>query len=412
MPKVNAPGWCRGLRTPSRYKVIYGGRGSGKSRNVATELLLRAASAPLRILCCREIQRSISDSVKRLLDDRIRELEYLNITKTGFFKSTQNAITTSFGSLILFAGLRANPDTIKSMEGVDFCWVEEAQTISRESLDILIPTIRKENSEIWFTLNPRYETDPIYADFIAEDEPRTGTMLFNVNYDENPWFPKVLYEEMLYDLNKDRDKYNHIWRGQLLKHDNAKVFKHGSDWEIGEVPDPPVGTQLRYGADWGEGKTDPTTLVRSWTDFKKRIIYVDREWWALQAEYHDIGSGFRKTGAEDFTKQRPEHIRGDSSRPGLMKFLKKDAGLAIIPAKKGPGSVHDGVNYLKSFKIVVDPKCKHTIDELDHYKYKINKRTEEVTNDFEDKDNHCIDALRYAHEPEMHASRSRITMPD
>lgn len=410
MPRVRAPEWCRLLRQPSRYKVIYGGRGSGKSRNVATELLLRAASEPLRILCCREIQKSINDSVKKLLDDRRRELEYLDITSTGFFHSTKNSIITSFGSEFLFAGLRSNAESIKSLEGVDICWVEEAQTISRESLDILIPTIRKEGSEIWFTMNPRYEDDPIYADFIKEEEPRPGTVRRRVNYDENPWFPSVLYDEMMYDLNKDRDKYSHIWEGELLRHDNAKIFKHGSDWEIGEVPDPPDGVQLRYGADWGEGKSDPTTLTRSWTDLDKRIIYVDREWWALEAEYHNVVAGFKQTGGSDFTKARSDTIRCDSSRPGIMKFLRR-GGLLAIGAKKGPGSVQDGINYLKSFKIIVDPKCKHTIDEFDHYKYKINKRTEEILNDPEDKDNHCIDSLRYAHEPEMLASKSRITMP-
>lgn len=410
MPRVRAPEWCRLLRQPSRYKVIYGGRGSGKSRNVATELLLRAAHEPLRILCCREIQKSINDSVKKLLDDRRRELEYLNITPTNFFRSTKNSITTSFGSEFLFAGLRANPEAIRSMEGIDICWVEEAQTISRESLNGLIPTIRKEvdgrKSEIWFTMNPRYADDPVYADFIAEKDPRPGTIRRRVNYDENPWFPSVLYDEMLYDMKKDRDKYSHIWEGELLKHDNAKIFKHGTDWEIGDIPEPPAGTQLRYGADWGEGKTDPTTLTRSWTDFDKRIIYVDREWWALQAEYHNVVAGFKQTMAEDIKQV----IKCDSSRPAIMKFLRR-GGLLAVGAKKGPGSVQDGINYLKSFKIIVNPKCKHVIDEFDHYKYKINKRTEEILNDPEDANNHCIDSLRYAHEPEMLASKNRITMP-
>lgn len=403
MPNVKMPSWCKGLRQPSRYKVIYGGRGSGKSRNVASELLQRAAMRSLRILCCREIQKSINDSVKRLLDDRRRELEYLNITKTNFFKSTKTELSTSFGSLFIFAGLRSNIESIKSMEAIDICWVEEAQTISRESLEILIPTIRKEGSEIWFTMNPRYKTDPIYTDFIGTDTPRPDTKLFNVNWRNNPWFPKVLHKELLYDLNRDRGKYNHVWEGQILEHDESKIFKHDVHWEIGDVPDAPEGTQVRYGADWGEGQTDPTTLIRTWMDHDKRIIYINREYWELEAEYHMIAAGFKRTMGSEWRTV----IRGDSARPGLIKHLKR-AGLSIIGAKKGAGSVMDGIEYLKSYKIIVHPRCKHTIDEFNLYSYKINKRTEEILNEPEDKNNHCIDAERYALEPEMLASRKRV----
>lgn len=408
MPAVRMPAWCKTLRQPYRYKVIYGGRGSGKSRNIASELVQQAAMRPMRILCCREIQRSINDSVKRMLDDRIRELEYLNLIKTGTFRSTKNEITTAFGSTFFFRGLRSNAESLKSIEGVDICWVEEAQTISRESLDLLIPTIRegitlKENPEIWFTLNPRYKTDPIYTDFLDTEEPRPGSKLIKVNWMNNPWFPRVLEEERLYDLNRDRDKYNHIWEGEILEHDDAKVFKHITDWEIGEVPDAPKGTIVRYGADFGEGKSDPSTLVRNWLDHDKRIRYIDREYRGIGIEYHILVREYKKVMAEE----KNEVIICDSSRPGVIKWLKR-GGLCAVGAKKGAGSIHDGLEFIKSYKTIIHPRCKHTIDEFQHYKYKINKQTEEILNTPEDKNNHMIDALRYSNEPEMHASRNRV----
>lgn len=147
--EIALPDAFRPLFVPSRYKAFYGGRGSGKSHSVATALVLMAAERPLRVLAAREIQRSIRDSSKRLLDDRIAALDL-----AGAYRSTAEAIHGRNGSLFLFAGLRSNPESIKSMEGVDIAWVEEAASVSQRSLDILVPTVRKPGSELWFTWNP------------------------------------------------------------------------------------------------------------------------------------------------------------------------------------------------------------------------------------------------------------------
>ena len=150
------------LFEPHRYKVAYGGRGSGKSWGAAIALLALGAQKPLRILCAREFQNSISDSVHALLADQIRKLNL-----ESFYEVQNTAIYGKNGTEFLFAGLKHNVTKIKSFEGVDVCWVEEAQTTSKSSWDVLIPTIRKENSEIWITFNPELDTDETYKRFVV-----------------------------------------------------------------------------------------------------------------------------------------------------------------------------------------------------------------------------------------------------
>ena len=184
MQRIKIPDPFRDLLRPARYKIYYGGRGSAKSWSYATVLLAMAANRPLRILCAREIQLSIADSVKRLLDDRIDALGL-----SGFYTSTNSEIAGANGSVFLFAGLKHNITKIKSVEGVDIAWLEEGDRISRDSLDILIPTIRKPGSEIWITFNPSEPTDPVYEDFVLADPPRSNAMVKMVNYEDNPFFP-------------------------------------------------------------------------------------------------------------------------------------------------------------------------------------------------------------------------------
>ena len=202
-----------GLFTPSRYKAFYGGRGGAKSHSFATALVVRAAKEPIRVLCCREIQKSIKDSSKRLIDDKIAEYEL-----EGIFVSTETEIRGTNGSLFLFAGLKSNPESIKSMEGIDVAWVEEANRVSRRSLDLLIPTIRKEDSEIWFSWNPESELDPVDMMFRGKNPPPIS-IIKQVNFTENPFFPDVLAKESEFDRISDPEKYNHIWVGgyQMVK---------------------------------------------------------------------------------------------------------------------------------------------------------------------------------------------------
>ena len=148
MIHLQLPYAFREIRTPARYKAYYGGRGGGKSHSFAQELVVMGAQRPLRVLCCREIQKSLTASVKQLLDDKIAA------GLSGFYRSTQADIVGSNGTRFLFAGLRTDPETVRSVEGLDIAWIEEANTVSQRSLDLLIPTIRKEGSRDLVFLEP------------------------------------------------------------------------------------------------------------------------------------------------------------------------------------------------------------------------------------------------------------------
>jgi phage terminase large subunit len=248
---VSIPEAYEELFRQHRYKVFYGGRGSGKSWACATALILLGWQRPLRILCAREIQRSISDSVHKLLTQQIDDLGL-----TSFFIVTREAIRGINGTEIVFKGLRTNTQEIKSMEGVDICWVEEAQAVSQDSWDVLIPTIRKDGSEIWITFNPMDEQDPTYQRFVAH--PPMDAVIRKVNYDENPYFPDVLRGEMEWLKQKDYQSYLHIWEGEVRKFSNALVF--GNYFRV-ESFDTPRETRFYHGADWGFACLDGDTMV-------------------------------------------------------------------------------------------------------------------------------------------------------
>lgn len=210
MTDITLPKAFEPLFKPSRYKAYYGGRGSAKSHSFAAALVLMAASKPLRILCAREIQKSIKDSVKRLIDDKIKACGL-----EGFYESTDTEIRGKNGSLFLFAGLKTNPESIKSMEGIDVAWIEEASRVSQRSLDFLIPTIRKDDSEIWFSWNPENELDPVDMMFRGKTPP-PDSVVQRVSWLDNPWFSEVLKKEMAFDQETNPEKFNYVWGGGYM----------------------------------------------------------------------------------------------------------------------------------------------------------------------------------------------------
>ena len=208
MHQIKIPEAFGGLFEKSRYKAYYGGRGSGKSHSAATAALVRAGQKPLRVGCFREVQRSIKDSVKQLLDDKIADLGM-----GGFYTSLNNEIRGANGSEFIFAGLgNLTADQIKSMEGIDIALVEESQTISERSLEILIPTIRAPGSELWFLWNPRHASDPVDQRFRGLTLPE-NTIVRQVNYVDNPFFPDELEAERAFDEEQNRERYSHVWLG-------------------------------------------------------------------------------------------------------------------------------------------------------------------------------------------------------
>ena len=208
--KVEFPSKLRCLFEPNRYKVLYGGRGGAKSWGIARALLVLGSKKPIRILCAREFMTSMKDSVHKLLSDQIDALGL------GFFyEVTQANIRGKNGSEFSFVGLRNNVANVKSYEGVDICWVEEAQTVSKMSWDVLIPTIRKEESEIWVSFNPELETDETYQRFVYS--PPETAIVQKINWNDNPWFPETLRLEKDSLKARDIEAYNTVWEGICRK---------------------------------------------------------------------------------------------------------------------------------------------------------------------------------------------------
>lgn len=200
--------WAAPLFSPHRYKVLYGGRGSGKTWAVAAALIIQAAQKRLRIVCVRETQNSIQESAKRTLETWIERLGL-----TSFYRVTEHQIRGANGSLFFFRGMSTSTeDAVRGWESVDIVWCEEAQRLSQRSREILFPTIRKEGSELWFTFNPRFRTDPVYRDFVTNKRPDAWVQ--KVNFDANPWFPSVLEEERQITLEQEPERYGHIWLGE------------------------------------------------------------------------------------------------------------------------------------------------------------------------------------------------------
>lgn len=365
---------------PKRYKVFHGGRGSAKSWSVAAALVTIASVSQVRVLCAREFQNSIADSVHRLLSDQIGLLGL-----THLFEITLTSIKClRTGSEFMFKGLRHNVNEIKSTEGVDICWVEEAQRVSDGSWQTLIPTIRKPGSEIWITFNPEDERDPTYVRFIANSPP--DSLVKQVNYIDNPYFPDVLRAEMEYMKRVDYDAYLHVWEGKPKTRSKSVIFS--GKYRVESFDEKPDDGRYFYGADWGFAQ-DPSTLIRCF--IKGRTLYIEYEAYGVGVEFDELPQLWRSVpGAQGAL------VKADNSRPETISAMNK-RGFNVLPADKWAGSVEDGIAHLRAFDvIVIHERCVHTAEEFRLYSYKVDKQTEEVLPIVVDKHNHCIDAIRYA----------------
>lgn len=362
-----------------RYKVLYGGRGSGKSWGIACALILLSVQKQIRVLCTRQYQSSISMSAYKLLVDTIHRLNFDRL-----FTITQDSIKSINGSEFYFKGLERDINAIKSIEGIDICWVEEAQDVSKSSWDTLTPTIRKEGSEIWVSFNPYIEDDATYQKFIAK--PDEFCKAVKVNYYDNPWFSGELEKEMLACKERSQADYEHIWLGECLVNTDAQVFK--GRYEIQDFETPVHDIFFYYGVDWGFAK-DPTACVRCF--LKDNKLYIDQEAYGVGVELDDTPAFL-----DTIPDIRNWAIKADCARPETISYMSRQ-GFAISGAKKWAGSIEDGLSVLKSFdKIIIHPRCKHTCEEFRLYSYKVDKNTGKILPKIEDKNNHIIDALRYA----------------
>jgi phage terminase large subunit len=381
------------LLHPARYKAAFGGRGSAKSHFFAELMIEENVEKKLDNVCLRETLKSLEFSVKKLLELKI---ESMNVG--DYFEVQDRRILTKRGGVIIFEGMQNHTaDSIKSLEGFDRAWFEEAQAASQKSLDLLRPTIRKPGSEMWFSWNPDSPTDPIDQLLRGEFLP-PGSVVVESNYMDNPWLPDVLRCELEYDRSRDFDKFSHIWLGQYKQHSEARVFKN---WSIEEF-ERPAGTIYRLGADWGYS-VDPSVLVRSSIDGNR--LYVDYEAYMIGCEIVNLPELFDRV-----PESRKWFITADSARPETISHMQKNGYPKINAAIKGSGSLEEGVSFLQSFDIVVHPRCTHLIDELKSYKYKQDPLTDKTLSVLEDKNNHVIDALRYACEGARKTANTKTTV--
>ena len=262
------------LWSPHRFKVFYGGRGSGKSWAIAEALIVMSNLSRLRVLCSREFQNSIADSSYQLLKDTAERLGL-----SHRFEFLEAEIRHINGSRFFFKGLQQRQaQSVKSIEGVDICWIEEAQSVSQVSWETLIPTIRKAGSEIWVSFNPLLADDPTTKLFLT-DAPPPGAYVRKVNFDENPYFPEELRRQMEWDRKNDYENYLHVWEGFPRTISDAQIFR--GRFTVESFPDDlwQKADRLFFGADFGFAN-DPSTLVRS-------FMYDNR----LYIEYEAFGHG-------------------------------------------------------------------------------------------------------------------------
>lgn len=399
-----------------RWKGSHGGRGSGKSHDFAGDLLdLAMTKQPLRWLCVREHQVSLKHSVKQLLEDKIRQYKL-----TRYFDSKLSHIITPGGGIINFVGMKNHTsDSVKSYEGYDGAWCEEAQRLSRRSFDLLYPTIRKPGSQMWFSWNPDQATDPVDDFFRGKGAAAIDPRIMRVvesNYTHNPFLSKEMLGDIEIDRHRDPDRFAWIWKGAYNKKSSTRVFKN---WRIGDLDEFPVDwsefPRLYFGGDFGFA-TDPTVLIC--LAVVGRRIYILAECYMVGCEIDHTPLLFG--GLDDFALKKKNEkawesinvedrhlyrgipgsrrwpVIADSARPETISYLKRHGFPLVEPSRKGPGSIEEGVTFLQSYDIIVHPDCTHCIDELTFYSYKTDPKTEEVLPILEDKKNHVIDAIRYA----------------
>lgn len=368
-------------------------------------LLVAAMKRPMRILCAREIQKTITASVHHLLKTQIEEM---GIGK--HFKVLNSAILGINGSQFLFCGLRTNVDEIKSMENIDVVWVEEAQAVSESSWSILIPTIRKNGSEIWVTFNPMDEADPTYKRFVLKPPP--GCVSVEINWPDNNWFPDTLKAEKDYDYSVDPEAAAHIWEGKTRKLNDAQVLR--GRWIVEDFEPQENWGGPYQGADWGFA-VDPAVMMRCW-DYDMKL-WIEYEAYGVGVDIDQLPVLFGS-----IPKARDYVTRADSSRPDTINYVKKThevngqliEGFSRLTAcPKRHGSIEDGVEFLRSYKqIIIHPRCKHTIQEAYLYSYKRDPKSGDILPIIIDRHNDCMDSIRYALFPLIYRGRPGKPIPE
>jgi phage terminase large subunit len=383
-----------------RFRCAFGGRGSGKTRTFALMSAVWGykfgqSGKSGRILCAREFVNSLDDSSMEEVKQAIKQVPWLN----DYYDCGEKYIRSKDGRIsYVFAGLNRSLESLKSKSKLILAWVDEAEKVSEKAWGKLIPTVREDDSEIWVTWNPESEKSATHQRFRVD--PPEDLCIAEIQWFDNPWFPEVLEKNRLQDQVKRPSTYHHIWEGAFLTNSEVRVF---NNWRVEEF-EANADDVLRFGADWGFA-SDPTVLIRCF--IRGRTLYIDYEAYMVGCEILNIPDLFMTVPESE---RYP--IVADSARPETISHVKKHGFPRIMAAVKGPKSLEDGVEWLKSFDIVVHPRCTHTIDELSLYSYKVDKMTEQVLPTLEDKQNHVIDALRYACEGVRRANKRTMNRPN
>lgn len=380
--KFQTPKWAESLIDPSRYKAAKGGRAGGKSHFFCSQILKKCLINPdFSVVCIREKYKSLRLSTKRTLANKINQGLH------PYFREMDKEIRSKRGKgLIEFHGMLGHTaDSIKSLEDFDLVFVDEANKLSKYSLSILIPTIRKEGSELWFAWNPEYENDPIER-VCRESE---SCKVVHVNFTDNPFRAKVVDEEAERHRQTDPDTYDHVWLGGYRKIGDAQVFK--GKWEIRDFEVDDSFKSPLHGMDFGFSGS-PTTIVRIYV--KDNVLYIRKEYGSVKLELNDITRKFKEV-IHDVDRYV---IRADSARPDSISYLKRNGLPRIESVVKG--KIEDGIEFMRAFdRIVIHPECVKTAKEFTDYSHKTDPRTEDILPDIIDANNHFIDAIRYALQP-------------
>jgi phage terminase large subunit len=348
-------------------------------------LAARGLMEQMRILCARELQNSLKDSSMSEIIDAIESEPWL----AQHYEYGESYIRGKNGTEFIFRGLRHNSREIKSMAKIKLCWVEEAEAVSNQSWQTLIPTIRKPGSEIWLTWNPESQDSATNKRFILD--PPENSKIIKLNWMDNPWFPEVLEQERQADLRRDPDYYAHVWEGECITRTDAQIF--AGKWRVDEFEPGKDWDGPYFGLDFGFAQ-DPTAAIKCWTH--NDCLYIEAEAGRAKMELDETAAEIAAT-IPDIAAHT---IRADNARPESISYLKRHGLQNIVSVKKWPGSVEDGVQFIKSFReIILHPRCTSTAQEFRLYSYKVDRNSGDIIPTIMDAYNHYIDALRYALAP-------------
>lgn len=381
----------------ARVRSCWGGRGSGKTRGMAKMSAVdgyRFGRAGIKgnLLCAREHLVNLDESSMEEVKAAIRSESWLD----DYYEIGEKYIRSRDGNIkYLFTGLRHNLQGVKSKARILRAWVDEAETVTEKAWSTLLPTLRDEGegweTELWVTWNPEKADSATNKRFRLN--PPASWRGTELNWSDNPWFPEALNIERLEDKAKRPETYDHVWEGDYLVITEAQIFK---DLFVEDEFEPAPSWAGPYlGLDFGFSQ-DPTAATQSFIDDDANILYIRREAVKRKLELNHMPDFLTRA----IPRMAMYACRADSANPGHISYLNNHGMPLVVGAKKGKGSIEDGISYIKKFdKVVIHPECVETLREFRNYSYKVDRLSGDILPVPEDANNHTIDSIRYALEP-------------